>query len=152
MQNLKWGIDRLPGLVDPTLAEKYGRAVAHLNDCMEREAPEDTAAAATNCMKGMVAMDAAATAAGHKPADPETWEIEHDGAVFVFVRDERMWPTVAARELPGTTIYALSEAVAALRRLGPTVDAIKTAFPGATVSAVRQPTPLEADLNDEIPW
>jgi len=148
----KWGVDALPGLVDPHMAERFGRAVGHLNDCLNRHAPEEAAAAAVNCVKGLTAMDAAATAAGHKPASPDMWQIEFGGRALVFIRQSEMWP--AAQEAnPGATIYTLQEAAHALSQCNlPLVSAVKGAFPGAEISGVRKRTELEDALEDEIPF
>jgi len=148
----KWGVNRLPGLVVPAMAEKFGRAIAHLNDCLNREAPEEAAAAAVNCVRGLHAMDAAAVAAGHKPADPEVWQVEFEGRTLVFVRDKRQWPAAQAAA-PGATVYSLQEAAYALEKARPpTVADVQAAFPGAQITAVRQRSPLEDDLQDSIPF
>jgi hypothetical protein len=97
-------------------------------------------------------MDAAATAAGFQPVNPELWQIEIDGRVMVFVRDADMWPAAQAA-VPGATIYTLQEAAHALAQCSlPMVSAIKDAFPGAQISAVRKRTELEESLNDFIPF
>lgn len=150
--NRKWGIDRLPGLVSPAMAEKFGRAVAHLNECMNRHAPEETAAAAENCIKGLHAMDREACFAGHQPASPEIWQIEFGGKDLVFIRQADMWQA-AQDAVPGCTVYTLAEAAHALAQCNlPLVSDIKAAFPGAQISAVRKATELEVCLDDEIPW
>lgn len=146
----KWGIDRLPGLVPPAMAEKFGKAVAHLNDCIDRNDSAEVAAAAGNCIKGLAAMDAAAIAAGHAPMTADTWQIEIDGKALTIVRDERQWRTAEALH-PGAAVVTLRElAVAYLGLLSPAVQTAKAVFPGARVSAVR--SPIGQDLDDEIPY
>lgn len=148
----KWGVNRLAGLVLPDMAAKFGLALGALNDCLNNHDHEGAVANAANCVRGLMAMDAAATAAGHKPANPDLWQIEQDGRVMVFVRDADMWPAAQAA-CPGATIYTLQEAARALAQCNlPMVSAVKDAFPGAQISAVRQRTELEESLNDEIPW
>lgn len=148
----KWGVNRLAGLVAPATAEKFGRALAHLNDCLQREAPEEAAAAAHNAMRGLAAMDAEATAAGHQPANPAIWAVEFQGRTFAFIREAEQWPAAQAA-MPGATIYTLQEAARALTGLAPDMVAtIKAHFPGAQISAVRQRSPTEDALDDEIPW
>ncbi len=147
----KWGVDRLEGLAPPAMAAKYGLALAHLNACIEAANPTDTAGAVANCVKGLAAMDAAATAAGHQPLPPDAWEIEIDGKPCAILKDGNQWPAYAAIR-PGVRTYTLREVAHALAAYGQTVAAVKDAFPGAEVKAVRQPTRLETELNDEIPF
>lgn len=146
-----WGIDRLPSLVSPELAAKFGKAMAVLNDALDKGDPDTAAAAAQNCVKGIAAMDAAARAAGHQPLKADFWEYEQDGFHFALIRDVAEWPAVAA-ERPGATIYTLREVANALAASRDAVAAVKAAFPGAQISAIRQPSQLAAELEDEIPW
>lgn len=146
-----WGIDRLPELVTPDLAMKFGKAMAVMNAAIDSGDPEQAAAAAANCVKGIAAMDAAARAAGHQPLKAEFWEYEQDGFRFALIRDAAEWPSVAA-ERPGLTIYTLREVANALAASRDAVAAVKAAFPGAEISAIRQPSKLSEELEDEIPW
>jgi hypothetical protein len=49
-------------------------------------------------------------------------------------------------------VFTLREVANALDAYGQSVAAIKDQWPGAQVSAVRKPTPLEAELEDSIPF
>lgn len=147
----KWGINRLEGLVPPAMAAKYGLALAHLNACINSANPTETAAAAANCIKGLAAMDAAATAAGHQPIPPAAQEIEVDGKLCAVLWDGNAWPVYAALR-PGVRTYTPREVANALATYGQTVAAVKDAFPGAEVKAIRQSTPLEIELQDSIPF
>lgn len=147
-----WGIDRLVTLVPPAMAERYGAAIAHLMSCYDAENPADTAAAAANCMKGLDAMNAAAIAAGHKPADPRVWQIEIDGRIYGFVEDAA-FVAIAERGNPGVKIVTLRQAVNSLAITeNAVVDAAVKNFPGATVTAIRPRSQLEESLDDEIPY
>lgn len=147
----KWGVNRLEGLVSPETAARYGSAIAKLNAAIDANDPADTAARAAVCIRGMAAMDAEATAAGHQPIPPAAQEIEVDGKLCAVLWDGNQWPAYAALR-PGVRTYTPQEVANALAAYGQTVAAIKDAFPGAQVSAVRQRTDLEQSLNDEIPW
>lgn len=146
----KWGVDALIGFVSPATAARYGKAMAVLKDATDRNDLDATIAAATNCIRGLHAMDAEATAAGCKPAPADVWQIEIDGKVYAFARDiDRA--TRAKVDHPDIPIFTLREAVVALR---PTefglVGHVKAAIPGAEIVAIRKRTPLEEELNDEI--
>ena len=149
--NRKWGLDRLPDLVSPETAARWGTAMANLNAAIDAQDPAVVVARVNACLRGFAKMDEEATAAGHKPIVPEAWEFDMDGKTCAVLRDDAAWPAYQA-DRPGVRIYSLREVANALAAYGQTVAAIKDAFPGSQVSAVRKPTPLEAELNDEIPW
>jgi hypothetical protein len=140
----KWGINRLEGLVSPETAARYGSALGKLNAALDAMDPADTAARAAVCIRGMAAMDAEATAAGH-----QVQEIEIGGQICAVLWDGNQWPVYAALR-PGVRTYTPQEVANALAAYGETVAAVKDAFPGAQVTAVR--SPLEAELNDIIPF
>ncbi len=146
----KWGIGRLEELVTPDMASRYGAALGYLNEAIEANDREKTAAAATNCIRGLHAMDAAAIAAGHKPLPAETWIIEHEGKRFALVRDIRTWPLV--QELyPGLPIHSVREVAIALAHYGNAVIDAKQTFPGAEITAIRK-RDWSKEINDEIPF
>ena len=146
----RWGVDRLPELVSPETARRWGVAMANLNAAIEANDPDMTVARVNACLRGFAAMDAEATAAGHQPIPPAAQEIEVDGKLSAVLWDADQWPAYAALR-PGVRIYTPREVANALAAYGGTVAAIKDAFPGASI-AYRKPTPLEAELEDEIPW
>jgi len=147
----KWGINRLEGLVSPETAARYGSAIGKLNAAMQANDPAEVATRAGVCIRGMTAMDAEATAAGHQPITPDAIEIDVGGTLCVILRDDAAWPAYRATR-PEVRTYTLREVGNALAAYGQTVAAIKDTFPGATVSAVRKPTALESELNDLIPF
>lgn len=143
----KWGIDRLPGLVSPTLAAKFGAAMALMNDAITKPDPVMAASAAQNCIKGMGAMDAAAIAAGHQPISPDAWEFEVDGKICVLVRDVTEWRAVAAIR-PDVKIYHLGELPNLIRH---SAEAIARGDVKALHPAPIEPTTdTESYLNDKI--
>lgn len=148
-----WGVDRLPGLVSTTTAERYGRAIAALNAAINSDDPAQTAAHAANCAKAIGVMEAEARAAGHEPMPPEIWDADIDGFRFCLIRETEDWIT-AEKVRPGVKVYTLREVAVALRHMQDNkfVSAVKDAFPGAEIIATRQPTELERALEDEIPF
>jgi hypothetical protein len=145
----KWGVDRLHQLVSPATAEKFGSALAKLNAAIAANDPAETIARAGVCIRGFAAMDAEATAAGHQPITPESWEVVVDGQTCAILKDEAAWPAYAVQR-PGVRTYTLREVAHALAAYGQTVAAVKDAFPQARVTAVR--SPLAQSLDDEIPF
>lgn len=150
----KWGLDRLPELVSPETARKYGSALAHLNACITENDPVKTAEAAANCIRGMNAMDAEATARGAQPASREVWEVEVAGRKFGIMADKDAWQAIHDAR-PDLTLVSLREVAIALEAFEAgkvRLSIIKENFPGAEIAAVRPKTQLEEELNDEIPF
>ena len=151
MENL-WGVDRLPELVSTETAAKYGSAMAKLNVAINADDPEMVAARAAVCIKGLAAMDAEARSLGHKPAPAEVWLYELDGHRFGIIRETGDWTTLQESH-PGLTLYSLREVALALQSYKsalPKIEAIKAAFPGAEITAVR--SKLAEELEDDLPF
>ena len=148
---IKWGIDRLPEIVSPESAAKWGSAVGKLNAAIDSGDVQEVTARVGVCLRGLAALDAEARAAGHKPIIPEAWEIDVDGVTCAILKDDAAWPRYAEMR-PGVRVYSLREVANALAAYGQTVAAVKDAFPGARVTAVRERTQLEKELGDELPF
>ena len=133
----KWGVDRLPDLVSPEMAAKYGSAMGKLNAAIRESDVAHTVARVEVCVRGLKAMDAAADAAGVDQSDPEIWEYELDGHTFGIIADGRDWPAAYAKR-EGLTIHTMREVALALKNYGQTVLDVKQAFNGAEVVAVRK--------------
>lgn len=143
----RWGIDRLPELVSVESAAKWGKAVAGLNSAIDAQDPDKVKFWVEVCLRGLAAMDAEAVALGRPVSDPMIWEHEFEGTVYGIIEDGREWPAAYAKR-PGIAIHTMREVAVALHahRNG-LVDAVKLAFPGAEVKAVRRP---QADLEDDF--
>lgn len=147
----KWGIDRLPELVEPAMALKYGAAMAYMNAAIGKPDPAAAAQAAANCIKGLQAMDAAATAAGHKPLSPQVWEVEIDGEKYAILREVGDWRAFEDQR-PGVKYFTMREVAVALHASRHAVITVRDAIKGAEMTAIRTRTALENELNDEIPF
>ncbi len=145
----KWGVNRLEGLVSAETAARYGSAIGKLNAAIDAADPAEVATRVGVCIRGLAAMDAEATAAGHQPIPAEAQEIEVDGKLCAVLWDGNAWPVYAALR-PGVRTYTPREVANALAAYGQTVGAVKDAFPGAEVKGVR--SPRAQSLNDDTPW
>lgn len=143
----RWGVDRLPELVSTESAAKWGKAMAGLNGAIDAEDPDKVKFWVEVCIRGLEAMDAEAVSLGRPVSDPMIWEHEYEGTVYGIIEDGREWPAAYAKR-PGIAIHNMREVAVALHahRNG-LVDAVKLAFPGAEVKAVRRP---KADLEDDF--
>ena len=145
----KWGVDRLPDLVSPEMAVKYGSAMGKLNAAVRESDVAHTVARAEVCVRGLRAMDAAADAAGMPHSDPDIWEYQIDGHTFGIIADGRDWPAAYAKR-EGITIHTMREVALALKHYGQIVVDVKQAFNGAEVVAVRKTK--EKIEYEEIPF
>ena len=143
-----WGVDRLPELVSPDTASKYGFSVGKLNDAIRSEDAELTAQWSAVCIRGMAAMDAEARAAGHTPMPSGFWMYEQDGNQIVIAREMRDWPLIEKMH-PGVPIFSMREVFNALEAYGQTVVAVKEHFPGAEVKSIK---PIDKEPQDAIPF
>jgi len=143
----RWGIDRLPELVSTESAAKWGKAMAGLNAAIDAQDPDKVKFWVEICLRGLTAMDAEAVSLGRPVSDPDIWEHEYEGQVYGIIEDGRAWPAAYAKR-PGIAIHTMREVAIALHehRNG-LVNAVKLAFPGAEVKAVRRP---KADLEDDF--
>jgi hypothetical protein len=144
----RWGVDVLPELVSTESAAKWGKAMAGLNAAIDAQDPDKVKFWVEICLRGLTAMDAEAVSLGRPVSDPMIWEHEYEGQVYGIIEDGREWPAAYAKR-PGIAIHTMREVAVALHehRNG-LVNAVKLAFPGAEVKAVRRaPQDLEDDFN-----
>jgi hypothetical protein len=144
----RWGVDVLPELVSVESAAKWGKAMAGLNAAIDAQDPDKTKFWCEVCIRGLNAMDAEAVSLGRPVSDPMIWEYEYEGTIFGIIEDGRAWPAAYAKR-PGIAIHTMREVAVALHehRNG-LVNAVKLAFPGAEVKAVRRaPQDLEDDFD-----
>jgi hypothetical protein len=144
----RWGVDRLPELVSVESAAKWGKAMAGLNAAIDAQDPDKVKFWVEICLRGLTAMDAEAVSLGRPVSDPMIWEHEYEGQVYGIIEDGREWPAAYAKR-PGIAIHTMREVAVALHehRNG-LVNAVKLAFPGAEVKAVRRaPQDLEDDFD-----
>lgn len=153
-----WGIDRLPEIVSPEMARRYGAAMAHLNECIRNNDPAATQAAAENCMRGLKAMDAAARASGAEPARGDFWEYRleaGDGRPefhFCVMAENTEWQSVKAKR-PELLTFTMREVALALQAQAgaPIAVEAKKMFPGAEITKIREKPNYDLG-GDEIPF
>jgi hypothetical protein len=143
----KWGVGRLPRLVDPALAAKFDAQRDKLNDAIHSERQDAIAAQAAAMERAWKALDAAAAAKGAQPLSPNVWEATTPaGEVIAIVRTPEE-ATLIARERKGA-VWTVAEVAIALDAFGDHVRAVKEKFPGANVTAVR---PASLNIGSSAP-
>ena len=125
--------------------------MAKLNQAIDDQDPEQVTLRAGVCMRGMQAMDQAATESGAKPASDEMWLLQADGMEYGLLRDTRAWQRVQDQH-PNVTLVSEREMVLAIAMyqqsvVGKTIAAVKSNFPKADVIKI-----TNKNLEDEIPW
>ncbi len=149
---LKWGCDRLPSLVSPAMAAKFGSAKAKLDQAIELNGPAEVVHAVGVMLRGWAALDAEATKAGHKPLPGTVWCHATDGGFKFAIAQGNAEALKAAKtrnDLGGATIYSLDEIGRLLEADAyALVNAAKKAFPGATVTNINA-TKID---EDDMPW
>ena len=149
----KWGVDTLPELVSPETAERYGSALAKLNEAINQNDSSVVAARAAVCVRGLAVMDAEAVAAGKQPVSDDVVVCEIDGQQFGVMIDDRAWPRVQER-FPDLEILSRREVAIAIRvyrqtTLAEMMDAAKVAMPNSQPISLR----IENEaINDPIPF
>lgn len=149
----RWGVDRLQRVVPVDMAAKFGSAQAKLNAAIESCDLPAVVQRAAIMLRGWQAMDDWAS----KAVNPD---VEREEGVFGYRHGTKPYTIVierskAPREASRATDPALVVSVAELltnweaRMDGGPVDAVKAAFPGASVTAIRQKSAI---LDDEIPF
>lgn len=150
----KWGVDRLPEIVSPELAAKYGSALAKLCAAIDEGEPEMIAARAAVCIRGMTAMDTEALSLGRVPAAVDNvWIMEFNGIEVGLMKDAREWPGIMAHH-PDLELITENEVITALAfyretKLGQMVNAVKEKFEGAEIIRFEV---KDKELNDDIPF
>ena len=133
----KWGIGRLPKLVDANLAVRFRSQAERLDEAIRSNVSAAVSAQAEAMLRAWTALDAAALAAGWKPLAPTIWEtvLPETGEVVAIVRDADE-AFALAKDRKGA-IWTLAEVAIAIEAFGDGVRAAKEIFPGAEVTAVR---------------
>jgi len=150
----RWGVDRLPSLVEPALAARFGKAKAQLDAAIDENDVAAVTRKASAMQRGWAALDGAARAAGAESIakDAEVWHWRHPESRqgYVIVKDQAAARHVLVKDSRVYTLDEVCRIIAAFDSTGPvTVAAIKEAWPGAEVTTVKNRGP---DPDDELPF
>jgi hypothetical protein len=147
----KWGIGRLRLLVSDLLRAKFDAQKDRLDAAIESDREAYVRVQAEAMKRAWVALDRAATEAGHKALAPEVWEcaLPSSGEVVSIVRTKAEAHHVAR----SGQVWTIAEIALLIERLGETVAATKRTSPGAAVTAIRNAKPpIDWAKGDPIPF
>ena len=155
----KWGIDRLPDLVDAEMRQRWWAQWDKLNAAIERGFGDEVAHAVEVTIRACGVLEARALELGAKPLTGDRWEAElPDGGVMAIVRDRAELANVQ-REGRYDCVYSVAEVGRIIQQwrsdeAGRQAEQVKGVFEGAEVVSVtkRERTEAEVELDDEIPF
>ena len=143
----KWGCGRLPALVDPELAARFGRAQDKLNEAIRLNDATDIARRVGVVMRGWEALDQSAMDVGADRLPARTIGVEHGGRAWVVVLDPVDYDKARAEHVHGGRVVALAELLEAYKIVSGRIAGVLEAFPGAQIRA-----PSGARLDDPLPF
>ena len=156
---VKWGIDRLPLLVEADLRDRFWAQMDVLNKAIDKGSGVEVEEAVASTIRGVEALERRAIELGAEPVSGEVWEeTTPSGAVVAVCRDRA---EIAKIRDSGRIdrVYAMSEIAAIVEafeegKAGETTKKVKSLFEGATIESVKKKSREEiiAELNDEIPF
>lgn len=152
---VKWGIDRLPMLVDAALRDRWWAQMELLNEAIAKGSGVEVEEAVAATIRGAQFLEQRAIEMGAQPVTGEVWEeTTPSGAVIAVCRDRS---EIAKIRDDGRLdrVYCMSEVAAIIEKWeeskpGIAVSKIKSLFDGAVVEEVKKAEPLP--LDDEIPF
>ena len=150
----KWGFDRLPEIVSPATAQKFGRAMEAYEQELLREEPDPARVKAfvDNLVRAYAALDREAESLGRESFSTNTIHLQVNGEPAIIVAD-RAFMAEAKRLWPRAALYTPDELERLLSERGmDLVNEAKRVFRDAEVTEVRALTQLEKELGDEIPF
>ena len=149
---LKWGCDRLPGLVSPATAAKFGSAKAKLDDAIYNNDPQAVAKRATVMVNGWKALDKEASN-NHKPFKPRIWHhTTENGFKFAIAKGnaDAIKAIKTDSRMEGVAVYSLDEIGHLLENdTMALVNSVKDVFPDAQITEVRK---AGNSVDDELPF
>jgi hypothetical protein len=153
----KWGVERLPTLVSPETASKFGSAKGKLDLALDMRIVSEVSHRAGVLIRGWYALDAEATAAGHEPMSADAWTwMSADGVPHAICFDRAARNHVTdAYQASGEKLraYSLEEIARIVKWFDERSIAseVKEAFPGGEITGIGKASVPAADFDDALP-
>lgn len=149
----KWGCDRLPELVSPEMASRFGSAKAKLDAAIVLNDPQEVIKRADVLARGWAAMDTEATQRGNEAMVPDVWSHTTDDGFKCAIARSDADALKAIRTMPefeGVAVYSLEE-VGRILEASTLLNVVKKNFPDAVVENIR-PRLSRQSLDSDIPF
>ena len=157
----KWGVDRLPLLVDAEMRAKFYRQGQRMREALEacygakvitRDMLDAVAKATGGMERAWAALDKAATEKGEKPIDPDVWETALSDGSLVAIVQTNADASKVIRDGRLKNVWTLEEVARAIEAFPDIVRSIKEKFPGALVQPVKAKRARGEKLDDPVPF
>lgn len=150
---LKWGVGRLPELVSPTTAAKFGNVQDVLNGLIEDASDVPAIATmASTLQRGWLALDKEATESGQRPIEPVGWCFKVGEHRAIMVRTDADADAIREHD-PNAEIWTLEKAGnaihALMKRDAPNIGEI---FERPVPPEILNPSPFNEATGDAIPF
>jgi len=129
----RWGVGRLPRLVSPDMAARFGSAKHKLDEAIRANDGEAVAKRAAVMIRGWQALDQAATEAGCEALPLRTVGVRHEGRAYVVAWDRGDVHRAAMLSNDPARVVTVHELLVAWEALRARIEGVKAAFPGAEV-------------------
>lgn len=145
-----WGVNRLQELAPPELREKWDRQWQKTGDAVCAIDLENMRAMVDGSIRGLLALESAAVAAGHKPYHPDFWEAQEatTGQIYRIVRNLN---DAAAISNPGTITYTLEEVVNILQKSS-LVEVVERRQEVEKKSPPKPRKKINWDMGEDVPF
>ena len=150
----RWGSGRLPGLVDPGMAAKFGSAKAKLDACIMKDDVEGVIRRASVMVRAWQALDKAAAQSGAAEVTSKCRIVTAtSGHSYAICKDEATAREVVRAKTAGdATVWSLQEVVRVLESdRHNVVSNVKDVFADAEVVSIKKKAG-KTTLNDDIPF
>ena len=147
----RWGIDRLPELIDEQLRERFNLQLDRLNKSIEMDVGVEVKTEAEAMARAYQHIEKVAIANGHKELTGEFWQAPMpDGRVVAITQNFEEQHKVS-KQYPDMLVYSVQEVANILANWKDHEVAVMTKhlFPGAEVTAVRS---KEMTDDQELPF
>lgn len=145
---MTWGVGRLRLLVSDFLRLKFDSQAEKLNAAITEGKPEFVIVQAEGMRRAWSALEKAAREAGHRPLDPNVWEVllPSAGVAIAVVRTDAEARIVAKDRV----VFTLAEIGSYLENISEAVQRIRKRHPGTLLTI--KPKSFDWSKGDKIPF
>ena len=146
----RWGVNRLPHIVDEELRERFFKQIDRLEAAAEGDSALDVEHQVEVTLRGFEALEKAARASGANELTGVAWSSRSsDGSKTVAIVNDVAEISGVRRTMPGAEVYSVNEVaniLAAWSGKNDGIAQIKKAFPGAYVENMNGGYPFDDDI------
>lgn len=144
---VRWGVDRLVGLVSIDTAQRFGSAKAKLDAAVQRGDVGAVKKKAAVMIRAWKALNDEATKNGYVGLDPTVWTCRVVGGGTYAICQSNAEAHKVSKDLEGYRVFSLEEVARLIDTKFEMVGAVKDSFPDATIKKAGR-----VELNDDIPF